>query len=146
LKTTHNLHLKQFETNRFCLTGVAVTMEEHLTITELEKRWEDALAATRNAVSRHPDVYRKLKSLAGDIVEKQLDIKAYMPTAEKLTGLLNMLDPESRGSIFSIFKNRIAPCSIWQVPLLRMECKDLLAHLRAFDAWRHETSRLKLIK
>lgn len=121
-------------------------MDEQLTIAELEKRWEDALSATRVAVSRHPDVYRKLKSLASDIVQKPLDIKAYMPTTEKLTGLLRTLDPEGRGSIFSIFKDRISPCSIWQVPLLRMECKDLLAHLKAFDAWRQKTSHLKLIK
>jgi hypothetical protein len=120
-------------------------MEEQLTITELEKRWENVLLATRTAVSQHPSAYRKLKSLAGDIVEKPLDINVYIPTAERLTDLLNIMDPEGRGSIFSVFKDRIAPCSIWQVPLLRMECMDLLAHLKAFDAWRIETSHLKLI-
>lgn len=121
-------------------------MDEKLTIAELEKRWEEALAATRAAVSRYPNAYRKLKSLAVDIVEKPLDIKAYLPTAEKLTDLLDRMDPEGRGSIFCIFKDRIAPSSIWQVPLLRMECKDLLAHLKAFDTWRVKKSHLKVVK
>jgi hypothetical protein len=123
-----------------------MVMDDRLTIAELEHRWEKVLSVTRAAVARHPDVYRELKSLATDIVEKPIDIKAYLPTAEKLAGLLRIMDPDRRGSLFCFFSDRIAPCSVWQVPLLRMECKDLLAHLKAFDAWRLKTSHLKLVK
>jgi hypothetical protein len=121
-------------------------MNNPLTIRELKKRWENTLSATRMAVMRHPDHYRALKSLAVDIVENPLDIKAYIPTARRLAGLLNVMDPEGRQSIFSLFSRRIAPCSIWQVHMLRMECQDLLAHLKAFDEWRLKTTGLKLVK
>ena len=121
-------------------------MNEHLTIKELEKRWENVLALTRSAVARRPGVYRQLKTLAGDIVGKPLDIKEYLPTAEKLAALLRVMDPEGSGTIFHLFNGRIYPSHIWQVPLLRVECRDLLAHLRAFDQWRLKTSRLRIVK
>ncbi len=117
-----------------------------MTIAELEKRWKNVLSVTRTAVVRHPGAYLELKSLAADIVESPIDITEYIPTAEKLAGLLKIMDPEGRGSIFYLFNDRIAPCSIQQVPLLRVECKDLLDHLRAFDAWQLKTRRLKLVK
>ena len=121
-------------------------MNNRPTIAELEKRWAKVLALTQTAVIRHPGVYRQLKSLASDIACKPLDIKEYLPTVEKLAGLLKIMDPEGRGSIFYLFNDRIAPRSIWQVPLLRMECKDLLAHLKAFDEWRLRTRRLKVVQ
>ena len=120
-------------------------MNEHLTIKELEKRWENVLALTRTAVVRQPGVYRQIKSLAGDIVGKPVDIKEYLPTAERLAGLLRIMDPEENGTIFHFFRSRISPSNIWQVPLLRVECRDLLAHLEAFDQWRMRTSNLKVV-
>ena len=95
---------------------------------------------------RNPGAYRQLKSLAADIAANPLDIREYLPAAEKLSGLLSIMDPEGRGSIFYLFSDRIAPRSIWQVPLLRMECKDLLAHLKVFDEWRLDACRLKVVK
>ena len=62
-------------------------MNETLTITELERRWEKTLAATEKAVSRYPEVYREIKLLVGDIVTKTLDISDYPFTAEKLGGI-----------------------------------------------------------
>jgi hypothetical protein len=121
-------------------------MNDRLTIKELEKRWHNVLALTRSAVVRNPGVYRQLKSLAGDIVGKPLDIKEYLPTAERLAGLLETMDPENGGTIFHFFRSRISPSTIWQVPLLRVECRDLLAHLEAYDQWRVSTSNLKLVK
>jgi hypothetical protein len=123
-----------------------MAMSNQLTITELERRWQAVLDLTRTAVSRNPGVYRQLKSLAADIANNPLDIREYLPTAEKLACLLKILDPEGRGSIFYLFSDRITPRSIWQVSLLRMECKDLLAHLKAFDKWRIDTSHLKIMK
>ena len=120
-------------------------MSNQLTIAELEKRWEKVLGLTKTAVIRHPDAYCQLKSLAADVATKPLDIKEYLSTAEKLAGLLKIMDPEGRGSIFYLFNDRIAPRSIWQVPLLRMECKDLLAHLETFDEWRVSTCHLKVV-
>ena len=117
-----------------------------LSIGELEKRWENVLSVTRTAVDRHPSVYRQLKSLAVDIVAKPIDISDYLATAQKLAGLLEIMDPEGRGSIFGHFSQRISPASIWQVSLLRMECKDLLAYLKAFDQWRMDTCHLSLVK
>jgi hypothetical protein len=121
-------------------------MNDRLTLKELEKRWEIVLSLTRSAVARHPGVYRQLKSLAGDVIGKPLDIKEYLPTAERLADLLKVMDPEGGGSIFHFFRSRILPSSIWQVPLLRVECRDLLAHLEAFDQWRMQTSNLKVVK
>jgi hypothetical protein len=121
-------------------------MNNQLTIAELEKRWEKVLALTKIAVARNPGVYRQVKSLAGDIATKPVDIKEYLPTVEKLATLLKVMDPEGQGSIFYFFSDRIAPRSIWQVPLLRMECKDLLAHLKVFDEWRMSTCHLKVVQ
>ncbi len=112
----------------------------------MEKRWDDALSATQNAVNRRPGLYREIKSLANDIIGKPLDINEYIPTVQKLVDLLKTMDPNGRGSIFNYFSDRITPSSIWQVPLLRVECKDLLAHLNAFDTWRRKTCRLKIVK
>ena len=121
-------------------------MNNQLTIAELEKRWQKTLALTKTAVVRQPGVYRQLKALAAEIATKPLDIREYLPTVEKLAGLLKIMDPEGGGSIFYLFNDRIAPRSIWQVPLLRMECKDLLAHLKVFDEWRINTCHLKIMK
>jgi hypothetical protein len=120
-------------------------MDNQLTIAELEERWEKVLAHTKSAVARNPGIYRQVKSLAGDISTKPIDIKEYLPMAEKLAKLLSAMDPEGRGSIFYFFNDRIAPRSIWQVPLLRMECQDLLAHLKVFDQWRINTCHLKIV-
>ena len=121
-------------------------MTDHLTIVELERRWQRTLDLTKSAVVRNPVTYRQLKSLAGDIAANPLDIREYLPAAEKLSGLLKIMDPEGRGSIFYLFSDRITPRSIWQVPLLRMECKDLLAHLKAFEEWRLDTCHLMVVK
>jgi hypothetical protein len=121
-------------------------MDHRLTVTELEQRWENALITTQSVVSKRPGIYSELKSLAGDVVFKPLDIKEYLPTAEKLVELLEKLDPNGRGSIFHYFHDRILPSSIWDVCWLRMECQDLLAHLKAFDKWRVENSPLKIVK
>lgn len=121
-------------------------MGERLTVAELEQRWEHALLITQTAVTKQPVVYRELKCLAGDIIAKPLDIGEYLPTAEKIVGLLRKLDPNGQGSIFYFFNNRISPSSIWDVTWLRLECKDLLAHLKAFDEWRIKTSRLNVVK
>jgi len=121
-------------------------MNNQLTIADLEKRWEKVLALTKIADARNPGAYRKVKSLAGDIATNPIDIKEYLPTAERLATLLKVMDPEGRGSIFYFFNDRIAPRSIWQVPLLRMECKDLLAHLEVFDEWRISTCHLKVVQ
>ena len=121
-------------------------MTDQLTISELERRWQRTLDLTRHAVVRNPVIYRQLKSLAADIAANPVDIREYLPAAEKLTGLLKVMDPEGRGSIFYHFSDRIAPRSIWQVPLLRMECKDLLAYLKAFDAWRLDACHIIVVK
>ena len=121
-------------------------MDDRLTVAELEKRWQKALAVTQTAVARHPRLYRELKSLAADVVAKPLDIRQYRPTVDKLRGLLDQLDPDGRGSIFYFFNTRICPSSIWDVCWLRMECTDLLAHLKVFDQWRLQSCGLKVVK
>lgn len=121
-------------------------MNEHLTIEELEKRWKNVLAVTQKAVAKNPGVYRHIKTLADDVAKNPLDIREYLPTAERLADLLQSMDPEGLGSIFYIFNKRISPKSVWQVPLLRVECKDLLSHLEAFDQWRHQSRHLRLVK
>ena len=121
-------------------------MNEKLTVGQLEQRWQTALHQTRMAVCRHPRAYRELKSLARNIIANPLDIEDYLPAVEKLVELLKRLDPGGQGSIFAHFNRRIAPSGIWDVPWLRMECRDLLAHLKAFEQWRIQCCRLKLVE
>ncbi len=121
-------------------------MNSCLTVEELEARWEKVLTATRAAAAEHPRTYRELKAQAAQIVENPIDINDYFPTVEKLVGRLKAMDPGGHGSIFNIFNTRISPSSIWQVRTLRMECKDLLAHLNAFDEWRRSQHHLRMVK
>lgn len=121
-------------------------MNERLTVSELESRWKKALAATGNAAGNHPRTYRALKSLAVRIVDAPIDINDYFSTVERLLDHLHRLDPCGRGTIFHIFSDRIAPTSIWQVRQLRMECRDMLVHLNAFEKWRRQKHRLRRIK
>jgi hypothetical protein len=120
-------------------------METRLTMSDLETRWEKALQATRAAVADHPETYLSLKQQAASILDNPIDITEYFPTVEKLTACLRALDPSGHGSIFEIFNQRISPSSIWHVKLLRMECRDLLAHLQAFDQWRREQHHLRMV-
>ena len=120
-------------------------MNENLTLSDLEKRWDDVLTATQTAVFKNPGVYRKLKSLAVQTAEKPLDINDYLATAKKLLELLKILDDNARRTIFFFFNERIQPACIWQVSLLRVECRDLLAYLEEFDAWRLESHGLRII-
>ena len=121
-------------------------MDEQLTVSELESRWKEALRATLLATTKHPYTYRQLKTLVAHVANNPVDIDCYFPTIEKLMNDLQRLDPASHGSIFQIFSERIKPTSIWQVRMLRMECKDLLAHLQSFDEWRRNTHHLRRIK
>ncbi|BBO67636.1 hypothetical protein DSCA_15660 [Desulfosarcina alkanivorans] len=121
-------------------------MDTRFTVGELESRWEKALISTRTAVSGHPRAYRQLKTLSAEILETSIDINDYFPTVERIIHLLEELDPCGRGSIFQIFKTRISPTSIWDVKMLRMECRDLLAHLTAFDQWRRRQHHLRRVK
>jgi len=121
-------------------------MEPTLTVADLERRWRKALEATRRAAAAHPTTYRQLKRLAAAILTEPVDINAYFPTVEQLVDCLTTLDPCHHGSIFDLFCERIAPGNIWQVRNLRMECKDLLAHLDAFDRWRREKCHLRRVK
>jgi hypothetical protein len=121
-------------------------METQPTVKDLEARYEEALQATRQAVSAHPETYRRVKALAAEIVENPIDIDDYFRMVEKLLNGLNNLDPCGSGSIFGIFSGRISPSTLWQVRMLRMECKDLLAHLDLFDRWRREKIHLRMVK
>lgn len=121
-------------------------MGSHLTLSDLESRWEKALSATRTAVANHPGTYREVKALAAEIIETPIDINDYFPVVEKLLDHLELLDPCSEGSIFQIFKTRISPSSIWHVKALRMECQELLIHLKAFDEWRCAKHHLRIAK
>ena len=121
-------------------------MEPNLTVEELETRWEKALEATRCAAAAHPSTYRRLKALASDVLDNPIDINDYFPTVEQLVESLKTLDPCHHGSIFDLFCKRIAPGNIWQVRNLRLECKDLLAHLDAFDQWRRDRIHLRMVK
>lgn len=121
-------------------------MDDQLTLSDLEAQWQNTLQATRLSTTKHPCTYRELKSLAAHVVNHTIDIDAYFPTVEKLLNHMQRLDPTGRGSIFHIFSQRIKPVNIWQVRLLRMECRDLLEHLSAFEQWRRQQHHLKRIK
>ncbi len=121
-------------------------MDEPLTLVELNRRWENVLIATDDAVCRHPEVYRELKTLVGDIVLKPLDIGKYLPATSKLADFISTLDAIGEGSIFHFFRDCVAPSSIWHLKMLRVECQDLLAYLKVFDDWRIGRHRLRVVK
>jgi hypothetical protein len=121
-------------------------MDSHLTVGKLESRWEKTLTATQTAAAMHPEIYRNLKNQAAAIVENPIDINDYFPTVEKLVDHLKDMDPCGHGSIFDIFSARISPSSIWHIKMLRMECRDLLFHLNAFDEWRRSQHHLRMVK
>jgi hypothetical protein len=121
-------------------------MNETLTIADLERRWEETLRATGEAVGRHPHTYREIKALVEKIVTQPLDINDYPVTAEKLAGLLKTMDDGTRKNIFHYYSDRISPASIGRLKLLRLECRDLSEQLLAFDTWRRETHRLRVLK
>ena len=121
-------------------------MNETLTISDLERRWEETLRATGEAVNRHPNVYREIKELAEKIVIQPLDINDYPSTAEKLADLLRTMDDGKQKNIFHFYSDRVSPASINRLKLLRLECRDLSEQLRAFDTWRMETHRLRVLK
>jgi len=121
-------------------------MNETLTLTELERRWEKTLSATEKAVARDPEVYRELKILVEEIVTKTLDIGDYPDIAEKLGKLLRTMGDDAQKNIFYFFGDRVSPSSISKLKLLRLECWDLLEQLKAFDTWRKETHHLRVMK
>ena len=121
-------------------------MDNAPTLRELEHRWQRTLESTRAAVAQHPECYRELKRRAERIVTHPLDIREYLPTAERVVCLLRTLDPCETGSIFCFFRKRIEPSSVFKVPLLRVECRDLLAYLKVFDDWRKQSSGLTVVK
>lgn len=121
-------------------------MNEHPTLAELQQRWENVLILTERAVAGQKDRYAELKAKAHEVISNPIDIKEYFPTAQKLATLLHQLDANTRGTIFHLFGERITPSSIWQVNLLRMECRDLLDHLHVFDEWRLKSRGLRVVR
>jgi hypothetical protein len=120
-------------------------MNTPLTAGELESRWQEMLALTAAAVNRNPGAYRELKTRVRTVLDSPLDIDAYLPMARALVRLLEQLDPAAGGTIFCGFRERLAPCDLWHMKLLRVECMDLLDHLEALDSWRRETCGLRLV-
>ena len=121
-------------------------MDENLSVEELERRWEYVLHCTDKAVAAHFQVYREIKQLAADIIAKPLDIKDYPATAERLASLLKTIGCRAQDSIFRFYCDRVSPSSICNLKFLRVECRDLLSHLEAFDEWRSRKYRLKVVK
>jgi hypothetical protein len=121
-------------------------MNEKLSVEELEGRWENALLSTDKAVAAHLPVYREIKKLAADIITKPLDIEDYPPTADRLVGLLKTIGCQTQGSIFHFYYDRVSPSSIGNLKFLRLECRDLLSHLEAFDEWRSKKCHLMVVK
>jgi hypothetical protein len=121
-------------------------MQDKLTVDQLESRWLNVLMATDTAFKSQPSAYLELKSLLVSIINHPLDIKDYLPTAEKIVHLLKDLDPKGQGSLFHYFKDRFTPSNVWQIAELRLDCRDLLDHLTAFDKWRLDKCHLRLIQ
>ena len=120
-------------------------MVDTVTFEELQRRWEKALIVSEKAVADNPVVYREIKSLAGDIANKPLDIAEYVPTADKLFELLEKMCSEAHGTIFQYYYKSVSPTSIWHLKLLRVECRDLLASIEALDKWRKNKRSLKVV-
>lgn len=121
-------------------------MNETLTLEKLQRRWEKVLSASERAVARDPEAYLQIKTLADDIANRPLDIAEYMPTADKLVGLLKQMEGELQGTLFHYYRNNVSPTSIWHLKLLRVECRDLLASLEAFEEWRKSRRPLKIVR
>jgi hypothetical protein len=121
-------------------------MEETLTLKDLQDRWEKTLSITEKLVVRDPNGYSQIKELLKDIVTKTVDICHYEDTAIKLDRLLTKIDDASKRSIFYFFSDRFSPFSISKMRLFRIECRDLLDQLKAFEDWRIEKHHLIVFK
>ncbi len=124
-------------------------MDEQVTrnsIAQLNRQWENMLEDSDRAVTDHYSEYRRLKKLSRKIISQPVDIADYISTRDRLVELLTALDPFEKGTIFLHFRNRLSPGDIWLTRMLRVECTDLLAHLKVLDQWRMAKRSMRIIK
>ncbi len=116
------------------------------TIEDLKQKRHNALVRSEKAVAEHPEAYREIKILVGDVVSRTIDIGDYFSIANRLTRLLETLTRSGSGTIFTYFFENIDPKQSGDVRYFRGMCLDLLEQLREFDAFRANKRKLSLIK
>lgn len=124
-------------------------MEQHPstpTLEELKQRHARVLRCSEAAVQARPEAYRQLKRRIRTITTTTVDVDAYYRQAKTLAELLEMLSRPGKGSIFDPFLQRIDPDRDGCARYLRMDCRELQAHLADLDLWRADRRRIRCVK
>lgn len=116
------------------------------TLEELKQRHARVLRCSETAVRAHPEAYRQLKGRIRTITTTTVDVDAYYRQAKNLAKLLDMLRRSGTGSIFDPFLDRIDPDRDGCARYLRMDCRELQAHLVDLDLWRADRRQIRCVK
>ena len=118
---------------------------ERLTVEELERRHQCALACAGRAVVKKRAAYLELKKLVRAINSKPLDVSEYHSTARRLGLLLAEID-QGAATIFAHFKNQIDPLERGTALHFRFECLDLAEQIDGLEKWQAARQHLRRVK
>lgn len=111
---------------------------------QLKARWREYYALSEQVIREHIDTYRQILSTLDDICENVLDIEAYFDTASRMSELLKTMGP---GTVFyNYFYEHIDPKQSGDVRYFRMLCRDMREQIQAFNCWRKDRRRMRLVK
>ena len=116
------------------------------TLEELKQRHILALCHSEAAVQAQPKVYRQLKSRIRAIICAAVDVDDYYRQAKAVAALLELLSQAGKGSIFDPFLHRIDPDRDGCARYLRMDCRELQAHLMDLDIQRADRRQIRCVK
>ncbi len=120
------------------------TMEQ-LTIEELQRRRQQALAGAERAVFGNRSAYRELKKRIHAVNANPIDVSEYYRTAIRLGYLLEEIDG-GRGTIFAHYRDRIDPRRCGMPLYFRFECRDLADQITDLDTRLAEHRCLRVVK
>lgn len=117
-----------------------------LSLETLKERWDYSLLNADDAICRHPDAYRELKSLVCKVNNETIDIGKYLSLAKRIASILDVLADETTGSVLDYFRCGIDPKKNGTAIHFRFYCTDLQNLLNQIDSYRIFRRSLKLVK
>jgi len=110
----------------------------------LQTKWREYYAATETALTANYPAYREILGLFDRICTRPVEIDEYWDMAVRLGKLLEQMGP---GTVFyNYFFEQINPYHQGTARHFRHLCLDLREQIQAFDRWRREKRRLRLVK
>ncbi len=113
---------------------------------DLRRRRQESLEKTEKAIADHPDEYRQIKQLLGEILARPVEITEYYRIARALTGLLEQLNALSPGSLFAYYHENIAPELQGDTRYFKMMCADLREQIDHVDRFRRQRHNLRVLR